>query len=346
MMPLHYGSLLLVTAVLAAAPASGMAKWCTVPVSQARTVLASHPFGLPPADAAAHALPNVHTEGFLPHHGNRDAVLAATHDLVLMQRAALAWRAGAGEAQYEVAARLLVSWADTYQPTLNPIDESDFDMLIETFAMLQHRLASADRARIADWLGKWGRAYVESVARYALPGFTIWVNNWQSHRIKLVTMIAVATGDRRLFAEARRLFRLQIAANIHPDGETLDFFGRDALHYVVYDLEPLLQAALAARTFANEDWYRWETPDHASLARAVAWLTPYASGKVTHEEFVHSTVDYDAERAAAGVKGFKGLFDVHDAASTYWLASQFDAALAPLARSLGIPPPYLAMCGN
>ncbi|WP_042063084.1 alginate lyase family protein, partial [Acidomonas methanolica] len=74
--------------------------------------------------------------------------------------------------------------------------------------------------------------------------------------VKLVTMMAVALDDTLLFDAARTLFRAQIAANIAPDGETLDFRERDALHYVVYDLQPMVQAALAART-RGEDWYRW-----------------------------------------------------------------------------------------
>jgi len=325
---------------------AGTAKpWCTVPVAQAHIVLATKPFDLPPADAAPHPLANVHTGG-MPHRGRWDEVHSAMRDLVLMQRAALAWRAGAGQTQYDVAVRLMVAWVETYQPTLDPIDETSFDMLIDTFAIVRDRLAPADRIRIADRLGKWGWAYVDSIARLALPDHSIWINNWQSHRIKLVTMLAVAANDKRLFGEARRLFRLQIAANIHPDGETLDFAVRDALHYVVYDLEPLLQAALAARTFAGEDWYRWETEDQASLAGAVTWLMPYAAGQATHEEFVHSQVDFDAERAAAGVKGYKGLFDVQDAASLYWLAARFDSSLESLARSLGPEPDQLAMCGN
>jgi len=331
--------------VAMSASAGGATPWCTVPVAQARAILATKPFDLPPADAAPHALANVHTGG-MPHRGRWDEVHSAMRDLWLMQEAALAWRAGAGQPQYDMAVRLLVAWVETYQPTLDPIDETSFDMLIDTFAIIRDRLAPADRIRIADRLDKWGWAYVNSIARLALPDHSIWINNWQSHRIKLITMLAAATEDKRLFGEARRLFRLQIAANIHPDGETLDFAVRDALHYVVYDLEPLLRAALAARTFAGEDWYRWETADHASLAGAVTWLTPYAAGQATHEEFVHSQVDFDAERAAAGVKGYKGPFDVQDAASLYWLAARFDPALEPLARSLGSVPDYLAMCGN
>lgn len=332
--------LLLLTSAGSTAAASS---WCTVPAEEARTAFASQPFSLPPINAQPHALADVHVEGTLRPS---ETIRSAWHDLVLMRRAALAWRTSGDAAQFDVARRLLTAWTSTYRPNLNPIDETDFDLLIDTFAIVKERLPPADRDRIAAWLDRWGWAYVDSIAREARPNYSIWINNWQSHRVKLVTMLAAASDDRRLLDEGRRLFQRQIAANIHPDGETLDFAQRDALHYVVYDLEPLLRAALLASSLWDEDWYRWETRDHASLARAVAWLTPYASGRLTHEEFVHSKVDYDAERAAAGIKGFKGPFDVHDAAETYWLASRFDPSLEPLAKSLGPKPDYLAMCGT
>jgi len=291
------------------------------------------------------AMADIHTGG-VAGQGNWDAVIAATQDWVAMRRAALAWRAGAGDAQYGVARRLMLAWIDTYQPTLDPIDETDFEMVIDTFAILEGRLDVADRKRVSAALDRWGWAYVDSIRRFSRPHYSVWINNWQSHRIKLVTLFAAAAGDDALFAEARRLFRLQIAANIHPDGETLDFAVRDALHYAVYDLEPLLRAALVARRIGGEDWYHWETADHASLANAVAWLRPYAAGERMHDEFVHSQVDFDAQRAAAGMKGYKGPFDVHDAARVYWLASRFDASLEPLARSLGTEPDDLALCGG
>jgi hypothetical protein len=332
----------LLLAAVSASPLHAQS-WCTVPPADARVAFTSHPFSLPPSDAQQHAIADIHVEGTL--HPS-EAVLFARRDLTLMRRAALAWRANGDRVQFDVARRLLTAWVDTYRPNLNPIDETEFDRLIDTFGILSDSVPPADRQRIAAWLDTWGWAYIHSIHRLARPNHTIWINNWQSHRIKLITLIAATTDDKRLLGEARHLFQRQIAANIHPDGETLDFFQRDALHYVVYDLDPLLRAALVARRFSGEDWYHWETTDHASLARAVAWLLPYATGRFTHEEFVHSQVDFDAQRAAAGMKGFKGLFDVHNAAETYWLASRFDPALEPLARSLGPEPDYLAMCSG
>ena len=56
---------------------------------------------------------------------------------------------------------------------------------------------------------------------------------------------------------------------------------------------------------------------------------------------------FDAERAAAGVKGFTGTFDARDAALTYWSASLFDPKLERIAASLDpMPPPFIFLCGN
>jgi hypothetical protein len=44
----------------------------------------------------------------------------------------------------------------------------------------------------------------------------------------------------------------------------------------------------------------------ARLAAALHWLEPYAAGKLPLQEFVHSTVRFDARRAAAHVEGYPG----------------------------------------
>jgi hypothetical protein len=77
-----------------------------------------------------------------------------------------------------------------------------------------------------------------------------------------------------------------------------DYYYRDALHYVVYDLEPLSVACLAAENH-GQDWYHEDAP--ASVAKAVDWLVPFATGRETHIEFVHSKVGFDQARAHAGL---------------------------------------------
>jgi hypothetical protein len=340
---------LLATMAMITAPSAGAAAqpWCPLPARDAAAFRTRLVHSLAHnSDAAPHPLARVHTEGTLPGDPQREASLAAERDWRIMLEDALAWRAGAGDDYLKAAQLYLGAWAQTYQPDFNPIDETNLDALIETWAITRDRLDPAVRTAAERLIRTLATGYLdrmEAAARARDP-HGIWTNNWQSHRVKIATLAAVALRDPPLFARARAAFDKQRAANIRPDGEVLDFAERDAIHYVVYDLEPLLRAALAARLM-GEDWYG-RTAGAPPLSAAIRWLAPYADGKNTHVEFVHSTVAFDAARAKAGVEGFAGPFDPKKARDLFWMAAQFDKGYAPLAASLGPEPAFLSACGN
>ena len=326
-------------------------KWCPVAPADGKAYLVPLIRELQPKlDNQPAPMAHVHTEGTLPHKGIRDESIVAERDWPLMRDAAYAWRAGAGDAYLTLATRYFNAWVKTYQPDLNPIDETNLDSLIDTYAVIAPTLKAEDRAAADQFLRSWANGYIDSIDNHKIvspsPQATTWNNNWQSHRIKLVTMMAVALNDDELFHAAGRLFRAQVEANIHSDGEVLDFPERDAMHYVIYDLEPLAQAALAARV-RGEDWYTYQAPTGASLAKGFAWLYPYANGDTPHEEFVHSKVLFDAQRAAAGEKGYSGPFDVTTAGNVMWLGAALDPQYHAVAEKLKPnPPAWLAMCGD
>ncbi len=332
------------------APAQAAPKWCSVPPAEGAAYLPSLIHELQSKlDSQPAPMAHVHTEGTLPHQGIRDQSIVAERDWPVMRDAAYAWRAGAGDAYLALATRYFNGWVRVYQPDLNPIDETNLDDLIQTYAVIAPTLTPDDRAAAQALLHGWAKAYIDSVDNHHVvsvsPQATTWNNNWESHRIKLVTMMAVALDDDELFHAARRLFQAQIEANIHGDGEVRDFEERDAMHYVIYDLEPLAQAALAARV-RGEDWFNYQADNGASVAKGFAWLYPYANGDKPHEEFVHSKVLFDAQRAAAGEKGYAGPFDPATAGNVMWLGAAFDAHYLPVARKLHPQPPaWLAMCG-
>jgi hypothetical protein len=323
--------------------------WCTAPANAAPDrldvlVKRVQPFlGRQPRP-----MKRLYLAGFLPHQGLHDESVDGVQQLKIMRDAALAWRGGAGPAYHDMAERYLLAWAATYTPTLQPIDETNFDSLIDTYAVLAPDLADHDRTRVREWLRHWGQAYVQDMDGAERRGNHTggWSNNWQSHRIKLLTMIAVAIGDQPLFSSARHFFQAHVLENISPDGEVTDFAQRDALHYVVYDLEPLLQAALAARS-VGEDWYNPGQVPGRSLKQAVAWLQPYVTGERSHMEFVHSTVAFDHKRAAEGLKEFSGPFDPRHAAQLYWIAAAFEPRYTALAKALNPQAPdFLTLCGQ
>jgi hypothetical protein len=325
------------------------ASWCSVSLLDAASAAGPLAGRLRPMlGAPAHPLARVHTEHTLPHQGIYDQSIAAERDMPLMRDAALVFRSGGDVAYFNLANRLLLAWVDTYEPDFNPIDETPLDAMAQTYVLIQERMNDSDRDRARHFLRSWAHGYVERMdeARFTAKPSDIWFNNWQSHRIKLVTMFAVATDDSSLFADAKRLFWRHIQRNVHPDGSVADFDLRDALHYVVYDLEPLMQAALAAQSM-GEDWFATAIPEGASLQRAMQWLRPYLDGSKQHQEFVHSKVAFDAERARAGLKGYAGSFDPHVAGPLVWLATRFDPTYQALARSLvAQPPSFVALCGQ
>ena len=284
-----------------------------------------------------HAMARIHVEGTLPHHGIYDESREALRDLPAARDLALAARL-TGEPRYaEAAARLVGAWIDAYRPSFNPIDETGFEALILAFDLLpeaqKQPLAAAGRRF---WCNL-SAGYLERMP--GVRGGTA-TNNWQSHRVKLATLGAFACGDAALVAKARAAYAAQLAANLKPDGGSIDFDQRDAVHYVVYDLEPLLAAAFAAARH-GEDWFAMATPSGASVRRSLDWLAPYADGSRRHEEFVHSSVRFDYERRAAGLAGFAGDFDPKAARDLFAMAARLDTRYATLSRRLGTTGPWL-----
>ena len=319
------------------------ASWCPAPsVPEAVAAVLARDIDKRAGDPPR-AVAHLHTEGTLPHQGIWDASVEAKKDLPLVRELALSWRLHRDPAVLERLSRLLDAWASAYQPDFNPIDETDFDGLVDAFAIARSDLPQATRDKVSAFLRAWAGGYLDQMQRLASPAKTTWINNWQSHRVKLLTLIAAALDDDALFDGARQQFRKQVGQNLQADGASIDVAERDALHYQVYDLEPLVRAALAAR-IRGEDWLAFRAGNGASLAAGLDWLRPYASGEKQHQEYVHTTVKFDLARRAAGVPGFSGPWEPAGSASLYWLASALDARFAPVASALGPQPAWMAAC--
>jgi hypothetical protein len=285
-------------------------------------------------------LARVHVEGTLPHQGIYDESNEAKRDWPIALDFALAYRLTGTERYRLQAERYLASWIERYVVSFNPIDETELDQLILVHDLLQGRLAPATETAMRRFLHTMAMGYGERMRGQK----KIDTGNWQSHRIKLMTLAAFALDDKSLIADARGLFQAHVARNIMADGSVWDFAERDALHYVTYDLEPLAVAALAAKAH-GEDWYAYEAPGSGSLEKALAWLVPYAEGRQSHQEFVNSRVKFDSVRRDAGIEGFQGPWDRKGATYLYGLASRLDPRYRDLAQaSPGWHRPWLALC--
>jgi hypothetical protein len=282
------------------------------------------------ADAALKATPNpirkIQTEGKLAGDPVKIATQTSLRDMRALAVLGYAYEI-TGEAKYaEKTREFIMAWVETNQPTGNPIDETNLEPLLVAYDQTRDTFSRETR-ETAD-------AYLRKIIR-AEQGARQVINNWQSHRVKIVGLAAYVLKDDVLIAQAIKGFKDQIAANLKPDGSSYDFHERDALHYHVYDLEPLLTLAIAAHN-NGLNLYDFPGKDGASLRRSVQFLIPYCTGEKEHHEFVHSNVEFDRKRATNGEKGYQTghLFRPEEGFNALSLAAYLDESVNPIVARL------------
>lgn len=286
-------------------------------------------------DRAPQPRARIRLEGRLPSDPAYADSQEAVRDFPAARDLALA--AATGDTDDGVrATAILAAWLETYRPNFNPIDETGFENVFIAWDLL----GAPNRGELDPSMQRFLRAMAEGylAAMAGARGATA-INNWQSHRAKLATLTAFGTGDSTLIDQTRRAFGQHLAVTLRADGPTIDFAERDALHYVVYNLQPLCTACLAAQEH-GEDWFSQRSATGAALSTSLDWLAPYAEGRKTHAEFERSTVRFDFERRRAGVAGFSGNFEPAKARELYALAARLDPRYRPLAVKLASGTPW------
>jgi hypothetical protein len=275
--------------------------------------------------ARPHPIRKIQTQHKLAGDPDKLATQRALRDMDVLFALGYAYDV-TGDDRYAAQARtFILAWAKTNVPTGEPIDETNLEPLLVAYDLTRAAFPPDERAEADRYLraliaAEWGARQLE--------------NNWQSHRLKIVGLAAYALGDQALIDRALAGFRRQIGVNLKADGSSVDFQLRDALHYHVYDLEPLLTLAIAAQKHGL-DLYDY-TAGGASLRNSVRWLLPYCTGEKQHAEFVHSTVAFDRARGANGQKDYESghLYEPKEALRTLCLAAYFDPAVNPVIARL------------
>ncbi|MDB5454834.1 MAG: Alginate lyase, partial [Caulobacter sp.] len=145
------------------------------------------------------AIPQLHTEGTLPGKGIREISLKAKEDQPIVLNLALAWRLTGDRAYLDQAGRYLEAWADIYQMSFNPIDETGFDTLVMAYDLTEADLPAATRAKLDGFWRRMAGGYLDAMDAKPRNFNT----NWQSHRVKLAALAAFQTGDAKLIDRAR-----------------------------------------------------------------------------------------------------------------------------------------------
>ena len=277
------------------------------------------------ADAALADAPNpidtIHTEGRLQGDPKKTATALAFRDMRKMYALALIYRTGGDKKYLNKAIEFLTSWSQKNVPNGDPIDDTNLDPAVETYDLIKGDLDAANNKLISAWLAQTAEMEIKKFK----PGRETSYNNWHSHRLKEIGEIGFAIGDKKYQQYAIDGMREQIARNLLSDGSSVDFKLRDALHYHVYDLEPLLKLAIILKRATGVDYYTYESPAQTSIKKSVEWLLPFLTGAKTHGEFVNSTVAFDKKRANNGEKDYVAgtLFNPKNGVGTLVLTEYF-----------------------
>lgn len=247
------------------------------------------------ADSALSATPNpienVVSEGHLDKDPLKIRSGASVPDLRKIEELAWVW-AVTGDSRYSGKAQeFILAWAKVNHPDGDAINETLFEPLIVGYDLLRGTFSEAARQQVDGWLRE-----KASVLWKSRRGLT---ENWFSHRLKVVGLIGWTINDPTLIAEAMDGFHGQINRNFKPDGSSTDFYKRDALHYHVFDVEPLLTLARTAER-CGQKLFDYPAANGATLKSGVDFVVPFATGTKTHMEFVNSTVAFDLKRAQSG----------------------------------------------
>jgi len=283
------------------------------------------------AEKALNDVPNpiekVTSQGLLQGNPAKTASLKAVLDGPKVFALALNYRVYGNKAYLAKAQEYLTAWAKLNQATGDPIDETKLEEFFTGYDLIRNEVSVDQRKEIDAWLETIALGEINS--KYALPTKSTAKNNWNSHRIKVIAQVVYTIHADKYRDTVNKLIEQQLNQNLYADGSSYDFAERDALHYHIYTLEPLLKAMIVVNRATGKNYYAVQSPTTSSVEKSVQFLLPYVTGEKTHGEFANSKVKFDRDRAANGEKGYVAghPFNPKNGIVVLSLASYFDPSL-------------------
>ena len=244
----------------------------------------------------------IRTEGLLKGNPKKEKSKLALADMPKMYALALQYRLTGNQTFLSQCTSFLSAWAKINHSGGDPIDDTNLDKAIEAYDLIKNNMARGDKKIIDKWLSETASAEINS--KRMKPGKATAINNWNAHRLKVVGEIGYALNNHEFISWTIDQLKSHISINLYPDGSSLDFKQRDALHYHLYDLEPLLKLAIMINRGEGTNFYTYLSPNGSSIKKSVDWLIPYIKGDKKHEEYVNTTVKFDHDRARNNEPGF------------------------------------------
>lgn len=289
------------------------------------------------ADAALNEVPNpidtVVSEGHLSTDPKKIITGRSLKDIDKMYALAFAYRIENNPVYLNKLIEFLTSWATVNQPQGNPINDTKFESVFIAYDLVKENISSSQKEIINNWLIKMADEEIRTGKNKAR---TTSFNNWNSHRLKAIGCIGYLLNISTYKKYIDEELPIQIEKNLLPDGSGFDFHERDALHYHVYTLEPLISLATVLKRAAGKDYYNYTSPSGASIKKSINFLIPYMTGEKTHGEYVNSKVAFDKKRADNKEPGFQIGADFKPSAGIPVLveASYFEPFLMEIVRKV------------
>ena len=177
---------------------------------------------------------SIRSEGLLEGNPAKAASLKALQDADKIYSMALVYRLTGQKIYLEKAIDFLLAWAKINKASGDPIDETKLEGIITGYDLVRDYVTTENKSAIDEWMDSVADAELNS--KSSKPGRATAINNWNSHRIKIITLIAytlhISKYDKFIISELEK----QLTVNLNPDGTTYDFIERDAFHYHTYDL--------------------------------------------------------------------------------------------------------------
>ena len=257
------------------------------------------------ADAALTATPNpidtVVSEGHLSNDPKKIISGKSLRDIDKIYSLGIVYKIEQNDTYLKKLEEFLMAWAGVNQPQGNPINDTKFENLFFAYDMVKSDIPPEQREFINSWLVKTADEEIRTGKNKAK---TTSFNNWNSHRLKTIGCIAYVLDNKKFKKYIDEELPVQIEKNLLPDGSGFDFHERDALHYHVYTLEPLISLATVLKRAIGKDFYNYVSASGASIKNSIAFLKPYVTGEKTHGEYVNSKVVFDKKRADNKEAGF------------------------------------------
>ncbi|RWY50847.1 alginate lyase family protein [Mucilaginibacter gilvus] len=280
------------------------------------------------ADSALNQTPNpiveILSQGLLAGDPRKTASLKAVEDAYKTYALALAYTYFGKATYLTKATDFLTAWATTNKATGDPINQTKLEDMVTAYDLVRNKMKPDPRTLIDAWMKSIADTLVNSP--YAKGGRGTAINNWNSHRIKMITLIAYTLHDESYNSIITQELEKQLNVNLNPDGTTHDLLERDAFHYQTYDLEPLISTCIAIYQATGKNYFTYQTANGSSIKKCVDYMTPFMTGEKTHPEFVKSKVPFDLKRAQNNEKGYAPgtLFEPKNGIETFALAAYFD----------------------